>query len=371
MNNNKHKIKSKQKSVDNKKRKIKIVKKLNSTKRTKKVKIYNLPKQKLFLEKVKQVLPPYLNLSGLLMEVLNISSDAAYRRIRCETEMSIDEVIRICEYLNLSLDGLLILGSEMATFKYISITNNTEKFDVYLKNILNNLDYLIPQNDVMLYYAAEEIPIFETLFNEHLVSFKMYYWMRNILSIQELQHHKFDFEIIPEHLMKIGNNIYKKYKQIPSTEIWTNETILTFIKQIEFCLETGLFKRKEDALKIIDAHFEMIDELRRMAEMSFKPNLPNIPFHLYRCDVMIGTNCIVVEKNQKPILSFISFNTLNSLSTSNEIFCREANLWVKNLIKKSTLLSGTSEKERFKFFNEMIKKSEYIRQKAIDAVYFE
>ncbi len=371
MKNTKRKTKSKLNSSNPKKQKYKAKSKGKSSKQTLSIKILNLPKQKLFLDKIKENLPPYLNLAGLLMEVLNISSDAAYRRIRCETEMSIDEVVRISEYLNLSLDNLLTQSSEMASFKYISIIDNIDKFENYLKNILTNLEYLNTQNDVMLYYAAEEVPIFETLFNEHLVSFKIFYWMRNILNIQELQHHKFDFEIIPDRLMKIGNNVYKKYKQIPSTEIWTNETILTFIKQMEFCLETGLFQKKEDALKIIDVHFEMIDELRRMTEMSSKTNLSGIPFHLYRCDIMIGTNCIVIEKSQKPILSFISFNTLNSLSTTNEIFCNETSNWIKNLIKKSTLLSGTSEKERYKFFNEMIKKTEYIRQKAIDAVYFE
>jgi len=363
-----------------KKKKLNKIKK-NQTKtkskaKNNKLKIIHLPSQKKFIEKIKEFLPPHLSLAGLFTTVLGISNDAAYRRIRCETEMSIDEMYAICRYIGISADIVLLQDTELATFKYVSITENIQNFERYLNSINHHLDTIIKHNEiqpnsVMLYYAAEEIPIFETLFNDILIPFKLYYWMRNILNIPYYQQKRFSFEDTPHHLLKSANAIYKKYKLIPSAEIWTNETILTFIKQMEFCLETGLFQRKEDALKLIDAHNEMINELRKMAELSHKPNRPDIPFLLYRCDIMIGTNCIVIEKDKHPYTAFISFNTLNSLSTTNEIFCKEASTWVHNLIKKSTLISGTSEKERYKFFNDMIKKTEIIKLKVLDTVYFE
>jgi hypothetical protein len=53
--------------------------------------------------------------------------------------------------------------------------------------------------------------------------------------------------------------------------------------------------------------------------------------------------------------SYISFNTLNSLTTSNPEFCGEIEHWLKNLEKKSTLISGVAEKQRYRFFNKMYK----------------
>ena len=55
------------------------------------------------------------------------------------------------------------------------------------------------------------------------------------------------------------------------------------------------------------------------------------------------------------IVSYITFNTLNSLTTTNRQFCEEIEHWMKNLIKKSTLISGISEKQRFQFFNKIYK----------------
>jgi hypothetical protein len=46
---------------------------------------------------------------------------------------------------------------------------------------------------------------------------------------------------------------------------------------------------------------------------------------------------------------------MNSLTTSNQQFCEEIEHWTKNLIKKSTLISGIAEKQRFQFFSKAYK----------------
>jgi len=46
---------------------------------------------------------------------------------------------------------------------------------------------------------------------------------------------------------------------------------------------------------------------------------------------------------------------MNSLTTSNHQFCEEIEHWMKNLIKKSTLISSIAEKQRFQFFSKAYK----------------
>ena len=38
------------------------------------------------------------------------------------------------------------------------------------------------------------------------------------------------------------------------------------------------------------------------------------------------------------------------MATTNSNFCDETENWLVNIIKKSTLISGVSEKQRFRFF---------------------
>jgi hypothetical protein len=75
-------------------------------------------------------------------------------------------------------------------------------------------------------------------------------------------------------------------------------------------------------------------------------------FKLYNCEVLIGNNCIMVEAGSLK-KAFISYNTINSINTSDQQFCDEATLWMQNLIRKSTMISGMAEKQRYQFFKGM------------------
>ena len=46
---------------------------------------------------------------------------------------------------------------------------------------------------------------------------------------------------------------------------------------------------------------------------------------------------------------------MNSLTTNNTEFCEETEHWVHNLERKSNLISGVSEAQRYQFFNTMFK----------------
>ena len=51
------------------------------------------------------------------------------------------------------------------------------------------------------------------------------------------------------------------------------------------------------------------------------------------------------------------------MSTTNHAFCEETNLWIKNMISKSTQISGVSEKMRHQFFNQLNKQLQTLVQK--------
>jgi hypothetical protein len=52
-------------------------------------------------------------------------------------------------------------------------------------------------------------------------------------------------------------------------------------------------------------------------------------------------------------LTFVPCNTLNILTTSDDLFCRNTEDYLINLTSKSILISTSGEKERNKFFNSM------------------
>jgi hypothetical protein len=310
--------------------------------------------QEILIKKLKETVAPNVSLSEELADLLNISSDSAYRRLRNETEFTLKEVHAIARHFNISIDSLFAFKNDFVTCNYIKLTDSADNFEKYLGSLAAQLKGLRQLANRKIIYAAEEVPIFHSLGTDPLRAFKLFYWQRSVLNVPEYQSKQYATDIVPEKLMQLAGEIHESYKHVPSVEIWTDNTILTTVKQIEFYYESGAFGNKEDALLVLSHLDKMVDSLNGYSEHQGKVQGSGENYKLYNSDLVIGTNCIHIRTDHFTS-SYISFNTLNSLTTTNQVFCEEIEHWMKNLMKKSTLISGSAEKQRFRFFSNMRK----------------
>jgi len=313
--------------------------------------------QEVFIKHLKQVVPANVSLVDDIADLLKISNDSAYRRLRNETELSLDETYKICKHYRISIDSVFSNKGDSVTCNYIKLTDSAHNFESYLTSLLTQLQRLSKSEDAKVIYAAEEIPIFHSFYSKELAAFKLFYWQRSVLNVPEYQTRKFDWDSIPEKQLQLAIDIHDTYIKVPSIEIWTDETIQTTIKQIEYYFESGAFKEKDDAITVLQELKKMMQAINHYAESENKSDSDKkavTSFNLYNSDLVIGTNCIHVNLGGV-VFSYISFNTLNSLTTGNQEFCEEIEHWMKNLIKKSTLISGIAEKQRFQFFSKAYK----------------
>jgi BetR domain len=307
-----------------------------------------------FISRFKHVLPTSVGLAEEMADVLDVSIDSAYRRIRGETELTLDEIYKITKKYAISIDEIFSNRGDTVTFAYTKLTDSVKNFEDYLTRLNNHLNTLNKFDNKKIYYVAEEIPMFYSFFSEKLTDFKLFYWQRSVLNIPEYQQTKFRYGIVPDHLVNIAHSSYQEYLTIPSTEVWTNETVYTGLKQIKFYLDSGILD-KEIALELFAEYRKMIEMVHKNAENGRK-NISDKTetYTLYCSDVVLGTNCIYAIMGESKY-SYISFNSINSLTTNNPEFCEETEHWMRNLEKKSTLISGIGEKQRYQFFSQMYK----------------
>lgn len=313
--------------------------------------------QEVFIKHLKQVVSANVSLVDDIADLLKISNDSAYRRLRNETVLSLDETYKICKHYRISVDSVFSNKGDSVTCNYIKLTDSADNFESYLTSLLTQLTRLQKTENSKIIYAAEEIPIFHSFYSKELAAFKLFYWQRSVLNVPEYQSKKFGWDIIPEKQLQLAVNIHQAYLKVPSTEIWTNDTINTTVKQIDYYFESGAFKDKEDAITVLLELKKMVQAINSYAEnenKNEKNKSVETSFNLYNSDLVIGTNCIHVTIGGS-VISYISFNTMNSLTTSNQQFCEEIEHWTRNLIKKSTLISGIAEKQRFQFFSKAYK----------------
>ena len=137
--------------------------------------------QSLFFEQIRKLLPPHVSFVDELAELLDISRDSAYRRMRGETVLSLDEVKKLSVRFKISVDSIISPSAEGAFFHYRAINKSDFTFKEWLKNIEENLSILANIPKAELWYFAKDTPAFYYFNSPLLSAFKMYFWMSSVL----------------------------------------------------------------------------------------------------------------------------------------------------------------------------------------------
>jgi hypothetical protein len=323
--------------------------------------------QKVMIQKIKESLPKSISFVDEIADLLKISNDSAYRRIRGETSLTIEEIASICKHFKFSFDTFINNNDDgFVTFSHQQLSSHVNTFRDYLQNMKKNLDMILkyPENERQIIFAAEDIPVFQHFAHPHLTAFKIFYWNKSILNSKGFEDKKFESIHIDKDLQELAKSIYENYSKISSIEIWSDDTANSTLKQIEFYWDAGAFKSKKDALLVCEEVNTMFQRISKQAELNVKLDINNKPvsiknnYALYHSDVMIGNNCVLAIMGGLKG-AYISYHTFNFMLTTNPGFCNETDLWLKNLIKKSNLISGVAEKQRYRYFkqvNETLKK---------------
>jgi hypothetical protein len=319
-----------------------------------------------FLNLIKRKIDPDKSLVYELSDLLGISTDSVYRRLRGETHLSFEEIALLSSKYHISLDMLNESAPGLVAFHY-SMLDRHEQFRRHWIMMLNDLKSIEASEKREICYAAIDIPIFHHFNYPLLMAFKLFYWQREVINDPELKDKNFDIALVDMAIIEIAADIYRTYAAIPSTEIWTEETINSTIKQIRFYHDSGLFDTEEDALRVLDDLTAEMNNIEQQAENGRKTDLsgeyPEIkgPYSLFICDIEIGSNTVLTRRNETDAI-YMGFQTFNTIITTNSKFCADTEFWLQNLIKKSTLISGVSQKQRYRFFQSQKNKINRLRE---------
>ena len=124
--------------------------------------------QELFIKHLKNTVPANVSLVDDIADLLKISNDSAYRRLRNETVLSLDETYKICKHYRISADAIFSRQTNAVTCNYIKLTDSAENFEGYLVSLENQLKLISKAENARIIYAAEEVPIFQNERNEKL-----------------------------------------------------------------------------------------------------------------------------------------------------------------------------------------------------------
>lgn len=312
-----------------------------------------------FLEQIRQALPHSVSFADELAEVLNLSRDSAYRRMRGETVLSLDEIKTLCDHYKVSLDELLSPAAERVSFQLRTLNLESFSLEKWMRSILANLETMNNFNapDKEVVYDAKDLPIFYNFQFPRLAAFKLYFWGRFFSQEKKFSSGNYNRDIVGNELTSLGEKVWECYSKIPSTEIIRPEMLTVTLHQIEYLHECELFDDKEEARQLCDDCSQLITRLKDQAQLGLKKvtpdaNVAGVRFNLYHNDLLHGDNTILFKMGDKRV-SFVTSNTFNIMTTTQPSFCKLTEDHMNNLIRKSIQISATGEKERSKFFNKV------------------
>ncbi|HTS43242.1 MAG TPA: hypothetical protein VMH01_02525 [Puia sp.] len=315
--------------------------------------------QQLFFQHIRNNLPPHLSFVDEIAELLNISNDSAYRRIRAEKPISFEEIQKLSAHYKISLDQFLHLKSDSFIFSGKLIENEDSYYGIYLKNLLENLVFLNGFDYRHLFFLLKDVHWMYFFQIPELSSFKIFLWMKSILHQEGLKGIRFTLEkeYYPEYL-ELGRKIFQQYNKIPATEIWNLEAISVTIQQIEYYRESNIFESVNDVIILYDKLEAMINHIEKQAELGKKFGIGESPlsnspeFNMFYNELALGDNTVLIDLGKMKI-TFLNHSVINYISTRDERFCNQMYESLINLVRKSTQLSTVGEKNRRSFFNKI------------------
>lgn len=293
--------------------------------------------------------------------VLNISTDSAYRRIRGEKPVSFEEIHILCSRYQLSLDALFNTKTDVISFQGKFIDPVSFRFDEYIASVLQQVKYMASFKQRAMYYLCKDIPWFHHYQFKELAAFKYYFWHKTLLQSPEFVTKKVSLKSYPDEIYALGRKALEVYNQINSYEIWNMESLNGTLRQVEFYHDMQSFQSEDDLLKIYESLEKLFTHLETQAELGYKfdSNDPErkrlADFYMYFNEVVIGDNSILAVLDGAK-LCFITHTGFNFIMTRDLAFCNNLYSYYQNLMRKSTLISSVSERERSKFFKVLRKR---------------
>ncbi|HNQ83813.1 MAG TPA: hypothetical protein PKM34_09235, partial [Bacteroidales bacterium] len=131
------------------------------------------------------------------------------------------------------------------------------------------------------------------------------------------------------------------------------------MRQIEYYWISGYFAKREDMMILLEKLEKWVLHIRKQAESGYKfhygqpaEGIPN-SFMMYENEVVLNDNSIWVRVGDH-MATYLTFDVISLLVTQDTAFCTNVEQHMRQLMKKSNLISVSGEKERNRFFNKLL-----------------
>jgi len=301
------------------------------------------------LETVGQKLPGRITPATFLMDILCIGREAAYRRLRGEVPLTLEEAARLAKALDISIDMILKTGNEKISSYRMSMTefeNPTET------------DYRFLEESVELIRSAADDPLSRLSLSANMFPRQLYLQCGNLTRFflfkknfhetgkQAKSYHQV---FIPERMRRVFRDSFEAYRQFKFINfIFDRQIFIDLVHNIKHFYSIGLI-RKQDIVLLREDILKMITYLENIAITGKYENGTQI--NLYISNINFVQNCYNIKIQDRYISIMEAYILYGIVSTDKADYDRMEE-WLLSKCRLSTMISICGEPQRIAFFNE-------------------
>ena len=313
--------------------------------------------EKLF-DAIKTKLPTNYSLVHEVSEVLKVSYDSAYRRLRNDKSITLEEAYSLCKKFNLSMDALFQIDENYLSFQCYQVEPNHFSGSQWLDFILYNISNTYKAKEKKIVYAAKDPPIFQYFQFPEIAAFKLFFWEKTLFHMHSDEDSKLRLANIDQDIIDKCNTISRLDCKIPTIEIWNEDTFKILMRQIEFYWVSGYFYSIDDLKLLLEKLEIWLQHIQNQAKYGVKFLCGNPPegiensYELYENEIVLNDNTVHITQDCIQSV-FLTFNVLGLLSSTNPKFCTSISNFHNVIMSQSNLISQVGAKERHRFFNKL------------------
>jgi len=288
------------------------------------------------------------NAANILADVLCLNVEAVYRRLRGQVPFTLDEAVKVCKTLNISLESFTgIKDGNKYTF-HLDTFQSVDPLKEYcemLTRITNSMEPLKNDPSTKLYKAHKTLPQ-EFLYNYNTLSkvyayilyYQLYSYKPDVKKMSEV--------VFPEDMHIIQKKSISCVHDFDSIQILDRNIIIDYINTVRYFFELGMISDVE-ITEIKKELYQVVTDIEKCANTGLSRKGKSMNIYLSNISFDCSYNCM--ESNSFCVSS-LEIYYVDFLSCEDKRIFEVHKSWIMSLLKFSVLISVVDELTRKNFF---------------------
>jgi hypothetical protein len=282
-----------------------------------------------------------------LMELLGLSRESIYRRMRKEIPFSIEEITKLSLTLGFSIDEIIEGCKKERMFFDLQIPTNFSDTYIWLFQTYNAYVQILQnvKNSTVLMSLNHLPPLFAG-FHDNLFKFFYYKWLTE--NMEDISRYFFSELVIPPELAVLRKKLFSSLKDMGSvTIIFSPHIYLSTIKDIQYFYRRKLLTDEDLALLNKDI-LDLVDLTEKVAQTGIFNS--NIHIDFYLSQLHIHSDTMYLQYGDVKETHYWIY-TANPMIVRNSEICGMQKKWFQSLKKQSTFITQSNEILQTEFFD--------------------